>query len=212
MSTAWTTSSYDEKLSYPNGSEQDTTCLGDWGVGLFAVSDVWETHTSNGNGNFRLADGGTVVFQNHFATSIIDPYSQTTTIARDSSGYVTRVTEPGGRYLQFNYSAVNGVAELTGVDAYDGRGNRIDWVAYHYTLISAGGHYGLNLNCLTSVDYSDGTHAYYSYQADNVLEHLYPCPCSVALFPVLKTCKDVRYKGPMRNISTNIRPDLMAPS
>ncbi len=63
---AWTTSSYDEKLSYPNGSEQDTTCLGDWGVGLLAVSDVWETHTSNGNGNFRLADGGTVRFSKSF--------------------------------------------------------------------------------------------------------------------------------------------------
>ena len=33
------------------------------------------------------------------------------------------------------------------------------------------GTQGTAVNCLTSVDYSDGTHAYYTYQDDNVPEH-----------------------------------------
>jgi len=90
---------------------------------------------------------------------------------------------------------------LSGVDAYDGRGNRIDWVVYHYTSISPGGQYGPNVNCLTSVDYSDGTHATYTYIADNAPDHPGPpCPCIIKVTPLLQTAQDVRYKGPMRQI------------
>jgi RHS repeat-associated protein len=90
---------------------------------------------------------------------------------------------------------------LTGVDAYDGQGHRSDWVLYHYTSISPGGQYGPPVNCLTSVDYSDGQHAYYTYQQDNVQEHPnQPCPCTIKVTPLLRTCRDVRYKGAMRHI------------
>ena len=59
----------------------------EWGVsGSLGVSDGWETHPSYGNGNFRLPDGGTVVFQNHRATSIIDPHGHTTSLTYDANG------------------------------------------------------------------------------------------------------------------------------
>ena len=110
------------------------------------------------------------------------------------------MTEQGGRYLQFTYNASY---LLTQVDAYDGRGNRVDYVVYHYSAIKPknNGTQGTAVNCLTSVDYSDGTHAYYTYKDDNSPENpSHPCPCPMKVYPVLKTCKDVRYKGPMRNI------------
>ena len=193
------------KIEYPNGNVQDSRC-----EAPLAVSDAWETGSpvcdQNGcRGDFRLADGGTLHLDNTNTylqvRTIKDPYGQTTTLTYDNSGSLTRVTEPGGRYLQFNYAQVNGFTMLSGVDAYDGRGNRIDWVVYHYTSISPGGQYGPNVNCLTSVDYSDGQHAYYTYQQDNVPDHLGPpCPCVIRVTPLLQTAQDVRYKGAMRQI------------
>ena len=198
---SWATSTYDDKIYYPNGTVVDSSCANEWGVGPLGVSDGWETHPSYGNGTYRLADGGTIVFQNHRSTSIIDPYGLTRTLTYNpNSGILIRITEPGGRYLQFTY---NGSFLLSQVDAYDGRGNRIDYVVYHYTAIrpDGGGTIGTPVNCLTSVDYSDGTHAYYAYQDDNVPNHPnHPCPCSIKAFPLLRTCEDVRYNGAMRHI------------
>ena len=52
-----------------------------------------------------------------------------------------------------------------------------------------------------SVDYSDGTHAYYTYRKTILRKSVPSLPLSCrTVYPVLKTCKDVRYKGPMRNI------------
>ncbi len=193
----WYTSTYDDKVYYPNGSVQDSTCTGEWGLpGPLGVSDGWETHPSYGYGNFRLADGGTVVFQNHHASSIIDPYGQTTTLTYDvNTGLLTKVTEPGGRYLQFTY---NGSYLLTQVNAYDGRGNRIDYVVYHYTATDPGGGHP-SVQCLTSVDYSDGTHAYYTYEQDNVPEDINSG--SIKVWPLVNGCDDARYQGAMRRIA-----------
>ena len=193
-----------QKYYYPNGNVWDSSCTGEWGLsGPLGVSD-WPT-TWNGSPAFRLADGGTIVFGDprwtSVATKIIDPYGQITNITVDpNSSRITRVTEPGGRYLQFTYNASQ---LLSQVDAYDGRGNRIEYVVYNYTAIrpAGGGTSGTPVKCLTSVDYSDGTHAYYAYQDDNVPDHPGPpCPCSNQVYPLLRTCQDVRYKGPMRHI------------
>jgi YD repeat-containing protein len=199
------------KFYYPNGSEQDSHCFE-----LLGVSDGWmpgsPTCDQNGcRGDFRLADGGTVHFDGPLgglfqARTIKDPYNQTTTLtyytSGAQSGLLYRVTEPGGRYLQFNYSQLNGYTMLHEVDAYDRQGgSRIDWVVYNYTSRSPGGQYGPPMNCLTSVDYSDGQHAYYTYQDDNAPEHPGPpCPCVIKVMPLLRTCRDVRYKGAMRHI------------
>jgi RHS repeat-associated protein len=192
-------------FSYPNGDTLDGSCNSPLGV-----SDYWLT-LSNSAGDFRLADGGTIHFDNsngYFQVrTIADPYGQTTTLAYYTSGtylgLLKQVTEPGGRYLQFTYSAqVNGAQMLTEVDAYDGRGNQIDSVVYHYTSEPTGGHYVTSAMCLTSVDYSDGQHAKYTYQVDNVPEHPnQPCPCPVRTTPLVIGADDVRYRGPMRRIA-----------
>ena len=56
--------------------------------------------------------------------------------------------------------------------------------------------------CLTSVDYSDSTHATYTYRTDNAPEHPRPpCPCSIRTLPLVSGCDDVRYHGSMRRIA-----------
>jgi RHS repeat-associated protein len=90
---------------------------------------------------------------------------------------------------------------LSEVDAYDGRGNQLDSVVYHYAWNPTGGSIVMTAVCLMSVDYSDGQHATYSYTTDNSPDNpTPPCPCPQKLLPVLQTCQDVRYKGPMRQI------------
>ena len=72
---------------------------------------------------------------------------------------------------------------------------------YHYTAKAPGGGHP-SVQCLTSVDYSDGTHAYYTYQGDNAPEHPGPpCPCSIKAYPLVSGCDDVRYSGAMRRIA-----------
>src|SRR5262249_4097831 len=72
---------------------------------------------------------------------------------------------------------------------------------YHYTA-KAPGAGNPSVNCLTSVDYSDGTNAYYTYQEDNAPQHPGPpCPCSIKAFPLVRGFDDVRYHGAMRRIA-----------
>jgi RHS repeat-associated protein len=189
-------------MSYPNGNELDNSCFA-----TLALSDWWQTLscTIGCVGDFRLGDGGTIHFDDtngYFQPRTIkDPYGQTTTLAYNNSGFLSRVTEPGGRYLQFTYSQVAGQQMLSEVDAYDGRGNQLDSVVYHYASILTGGHIVTTAVCLTSVDYSDGQHAIYSYTTDNSPENpTPPCPCPLRLLPLVQTCQDVRYNGAMRQI------------
>jgi hypothetical protein len=200
---SWLVWSGGSKVISPNGSVYDSFCEQPVGV-----SEGWESH-SGLNGTWRLADGGRVVFTNGGATSIIDPYGLTTTITYDqNTGLRTRVTEPGGRYLAFTYgeSDPDGTRLLTQVDAYDGRGNRIDWVTYSYGLKSPGSGRA-SMKMLTEVAYSDGTSASYTYQEDNVTENL---PTSYKIRPLLSTCNDVRYNGPMRQIAYLARHSELA--
>ena len=167
----WLLSAAGARLLSPSGSLYDPRCEEPVGV-----SEGWEQRTDAYNGTWRLADGGKVVFTNGRAASIIDPYGQTTTITRDpTTSEISRVTEPGGRYLKFIYGALEtsygaSFPLLTRVEAYDGpAGHLIDWVNYSYTLVSPGGS-GQSMKMLTGVSYSDGTSAAYTYRTDNVTE------------------------------------------
>jgi YD repeat-containing protein len=202
--------SHSWKVEYPNGKVWDSECFGDVGAPL-GGSDGWESLACNTNcvGDFRLADGGIVHFDNtngYFqARTIKDPYGQTRTLTYYTSGpqlrLLSRVTEPGGRYLQFTYAQVGQRQMLSQVDAYDGQGNRVDYVIYHYASKPTGGNIVTTAMCLTLVDYSDGQHATYTYTTDNSPNNpTPPCPCPQKLLPLLQTCQDVRYKGPMRQI------------
>src|SRR5262249_21512327 len=165
----------DSKVEYPNGNVWDDKCTGNWGLGgPLGVSDSPGENDQDGSPTFRLADGGRVVFgpvvvrgitYHTVATKIIDPYGQTTTIAYwdgpDHLGtfFINRVTEPGGRYLQFTYNTSSLPWVLSRVDAYDGPGNNlIDWVVYNYSplLPTHGGSPTPTpspVNCVTRVDY-----------------------------------------------------------
>ena len=204
---SWSYSFSTGKTNYPNGSELDSGCFE-----VLGVSDYWQTLncTTGCVGDFRLADGGTVHFDSsngYFQVRRIeDPYGQTTTLAYDASGFLSRVTEPGGRYLLFTYNGPQG--RLSRVEAH-GLGNATvtDWVNYSYTSVSPGGN-GASQYCLTGVAYSDNTSAIYSYTQDNAPDHPGPpCPCSLKLWPLLQTCRDVRYKGAMRQICYEYQPN-----
>ncbi|MDQ6911364.1 MAG: hypothetical protein M3128_00630 [Verrucomicrobiota bacterium] len=146
-----------------------------------------------------LTDGGVVHFtvvsvsyhgiMTTVASSIADPYGQVTTFSYDSSNRLIRVTEPGGRYLQINRTSNGGI---TGVQAYDGRGNLTQTVAYTYSTLNFANSYG-PAPYLTQVDYDDGSHAYYTYQSANVVG-LGGAP------GIIKTCDDPRFAGPMKRI------------
>jgi RHS repeat-associated protein len=191
---SWLISSAGHKVVSPHGNVYDDFCGAPVGV-----SDGWQgTHSPSG-GTWRLADGGKVIFSGGHVTDIYDPYGLRTTIAYDANGQRVRVTEPGGRYLQFIYGSAtdpDGTVLLTRVEAH-GLGNNTvtDWVNYSYTLVSAGVQ-GRNKNMLTGVTYSDGTSATYDYRTDNVAEN----QTTHKMYPLLQRCDDVRYNGPMRTI------------
>jgi RHS repeat-associated protein len=140
-----------------------------------------------------LADGGKAVFTNYpylghaswLPTQVFDPYGQITTISYDVNHRLSRITEPGGRYLLPVYDSNSG---LIGVQAWDGQGNMTQSVTYTWAdTLYGGAHPTLN-----RVDYSDGTFATYTYRKNDVHNGNDG--------PLLATADDVRYSGPMRQI------------
>jgi hypothetical protein len=205
---SWGMSSRATKVYYPNGSVHEDRCGDPKGV-----SDGWEARPapspapSAGTGTWRLADGGRVHFDHFQVTWIKDPYDQTTNITYDSNSM--KVTEPGGRYLKFNYITDQwGNRLLDNVEAYDGPQNHlIERVRYTYTWQATGGQSIWRLKMLSRVDYddsnpndlTDNTHAHYTYRTDNV-----PNDSLGRIFkdtPLLATCQDTRYNGTMRQIA-----------
>jgi RHS repeat-associated protein len=162
-------------------------------------------------GQLILGDGGQVIFDpitynlpngqyvKYRVARIIDPYGLTTTISYETTGQdengndiyrMSRITEPGGRYLLLSYSAADGTT-ITGVQAVTADNNVTQSVTYTYSDTTAtGGVY----TTLTAASYSDGTVAQYTYQNDNSGKNGAP------KIPLLQTCDDVRYSGPMHQI------------
>src|SRR5205807_5937031 len=133
-----------------------------------------------------LGDGGKVLFgpprpnvvsYSFFAYAIVDPYGQITTLDHDGSGKLTRVTEPGGRYLQINYQTFSyydsamGVWHyedvISAVQAFDGRGNLVETVSYGYDTVWVGYFFPRQCYYLTHVYYGDGSQAAYTYERTN---------------------------------------------
>jgi hypothetical protein len=179
------------KIAYPDGNVNDHSCFD-----VVGASDRWET-APDGTQWWRLADGGAVIFDSNTGAvnAIVDPYGQKTTIQRGTNW--TKVTEPGGRYLYFTLNQ----GMLTRVDAHGhGDATITDWVIYHYAPKGVDdADPSKTMNCLTQVDYSDGTHAYYDYVQDNVANDT--TAGTIKVLPLLSTCDDVRYNGPMRQIA-----------
>ncbi len=158
---------------------------------------------ADGTVDLLLGDGGVVHFEtNRLLDKIIDPLGNVTQISYYDStsafaGNLFAIIEPGGRNLQISYiNSQNGRETLISkVSAWDGRGTQTQSVSYTYTY-AAYGNAG-NWSVLATATYSDGTQANYAYQPDNKLVNDNLSPSGN---PLIKTCDDVRFAGPMRKI------------
>jgi YD repeat-containing protein len=182
-----------------------------------ALDQVREYVLKTGGGDYGLGyydlllgDGGKVKFRpvngiGLVPLEIVDPYGLTTTLTY-LSGRLDKITEPGGRYLKINYITrtwtdnwgfVHTYYLISSVEAYNRAGGTlIDRVSYTYTQGQVGTQSGpVTVYDLTGVDYADDTHATYNYEPANVIENPNAVP-----WHVVKTCDDVRYNGPMRQI------------
>ncbi len=136
----------------------------------------------------EMEDGVLVTYYNYeFVTNaIIDPYGQRTVYSYNTDGTLYRITEPAGRWIQFFYT---GGGQVDYIQASDGR--IVDYTYSTQTFSPGTTPYTV----LTSVKYfNDATLiATYTYDKPNV--------GSVNGAPVLKTCADLMYDGPMKKIS-----------
>jgi len=179
-------------------------------------------HVPGGSGNYydlRLKDGGRVEFRPNSEipagapSAIVDPYGRTTRLLYTGGlgSKLGTVTEPGGRFLQISYTpfqySSTGYADLiTKVEAFDGRGNLMEKVVYHYEGVPSGGYYPILFFNLTQVDYDDtqAPHAFYTYDDP---QPLYPGnPNGSRVAGTVKTCNDVRFAGPMSRIEYEYVP------
>jgi len=135
-----------------------------------------------GEGEFRHP-AGSASGSDLKATEIVTLTDKITTLTYDGSGRRSRITEPGGRYLQINYA---GPYDIDNVQAFDGRGTS----SKLFPTSTARRHMAGYRDYLTQVNYDDGTHAYYTYQNSNTGSPL----------ALVQTCDDVRFAGPMKKI------------
>ena len=172
--------------------------------GPSGVTDRFQPVAGSGLCYLLLSDGGKVEFQqNGFLdsqtgawsfdispTAIIDPYGQRTTLEYGAGG-LSRVTEPAGRWLRINYTLISPYRYvITSVEAGYDVNTVTQSVSYSYQQFPVS---GFSYTTLTGVNYSDGTHANYTYQAANTY--------STTGLPLIQTCDDVRYAGPMKKIA-----------
>ncbi|MBA3834014.1 MAG: RHS repeat protein [Chthoniobacterales bacterium] len=149
-----------------------------------------------------LADGGKIRFQQTASfegsgnntiwdfvvappDQIIDPNGLVTALAYDATKRLTQVTEPAGRWLKVYY--VSGNNNISHVDA----GFSTTPITQSVTYVYGNKVFGSTYNVLLNANYSDNTSATYGYQAANNVSNDNP---------LIKTCADVRYPGPMKNI------------
>jgi RHS repeat-associated protein len=158
----------------------------------------------------RLPDGGKVWFHASTATvsggtqytftlkGIIDPYGQTTTVT--TSGTTVTITEPAGRTIQIVSRTITSTAQGAYGDVVvdhilgsDGRS-----VYYNYTAYVTAN--GTRYTSLSSVRYfGDSTlDATYTYQPGNIDPNGRP---------LIATCNDPMYNGPMWKIAYDFKPN-----
>ena len=146
-----------------------------------------------------LPDGGKVKFQatlhnfngqyhySYKAAAIIDPYGQQTTLTWEtvnSRNRLTRVQEPAGRYLQLSYSGNS--PRISQVQEFiNGVGRRSVLYYYSYSMLDHVTYYS-NPNWTAS----------YRYTGSNT---------NPDLPPLLLTCDDPMYPGPMKRIAYKYR-------
>jgi RHS repeat-associated protein len=127
----------------------------------------------------------------YVAQAIIDPYGLRTTLTYNADGSLYEIKEPAGRWIHLFYVTIAATNErvIDYITASDGR--TVDY-AYGWMAFSPGTYVYAFLGNVTY--YNDATvKAYYSYQAPNV--------GSANGAPLLATCDDPMYDGPMKKLS-----------
>lgn len=122
---------------------------------------------------------------------IVDLHGLVTTLAQAADGS-WEITEPGGRWLKL-YFGLSSLRQrvITRVTASDGR--FVQYSYWEYTTAT-----GVKYSTLTNVFYNNGPEwATYIYQDDNM---------DPSGRPLLKTCVDPMYEGPMWQIAYKFAP------
>ena len=129
------------------------------------------------------------------ATAIFDPYGQKTTLEYNPDGTLKKITEPAGRSIQLFYTTVSGTQVI---DYIKGSDNREVHYTYQSQTFSPG---TVPYTVLTNVTYS----AYYGGPDDPPLTASYtyrpPNVGNANGYPLLSTCDDPLYAGPMKKIN-----------
>lgn len=145
---------------------------------------------------------GTYYSISYQATAIIDPYGLRTILAYNPDGTLATIQEPAGRQIQITYMTTPWTNWWGGYDrvidhiqASDGR-----IVQYNYANLNHG-PYTRNYTHLTSVVYpadpgAPAATASYTYQSSN-----YSDPFGGEAYPLLATCDDPMFAGPMKRIA-----------
>jgi len=218
-------------VEFPDGRVETFNSV-DWDPGYYRVRAVGGDQTTAAGVRERLApmappnnmivklyfpDGGRVEFlatlkqsgslwyYSYVAQAIYDPYGLATSLTHDGSGRLTKVTEPAGRYLQFTYRTTTGQTHMIDKVTEYIRGAAKRIVQYNYTNISPGGQTYL---ALSSVGYFSQWTATYTYCIPNIAPN--------TGVPLLNTCDDPMYSGPMHKIAyvyrTAPNPDGSTPA
>jgi RHS repeat-associated protein len=165
-------------------------------TGAFATGDCYLLLADGGKVRFHQTgipdQGGGYNFTMDPPDQITDPNGLSTLLDYDTSNKLIQVTEPAGRWLKIYYNTSGTyVGLISEVDAGYGTATYTQIVTYDYQHLLYGLFYW---NVLWHANYSDaaGSTATYTYQAAND---------SSSGAPLIKTCSDLRYPGPMKNIA-----------
>ena len=204
-------------VNFPDG-RVETFRIVTWDPGYYRVRPGVDTPAQSSSAGVRerflplntstmlayliLPDGGKVKFQatqhssngqyyyTYKATAIIDPHGLETSFTYEVVGNglrrLTRVTEPAGRYLQFSYATANGPRISQVTEYIAGIARRAVQYYYSYTMLDRVLYYG-NANWT----------ARYQYTGSNTGQ---------SLPPLLWTCDDPMYPGPMKRIGYEYKP------
>ncbi|MDQ2946121.1 MAG: M91 family zinc metallopeptidase [Acidobacteriota bacterium] len=200
-------SNYPLTLAFPDGRQIGFTYSAPdpYYRGLAGVKERFQPFNGSNLGYLIFADGGkieflrtkkhyrdvdtgqTVYYYTYVAQAIIDPYGQRTALTYNSDGTVKKVTEPGGRYLQFTYTTISGSTVISQIAGSDGRA-----VLYSYVTVSFA----------TGSSYLVLDHVSYFGDSSLVAHYTYCAPNTgyAGALPLLKTAIDPMYTGPMWRI------------
>jgi RHS repeat-associated protein len=166
--------------------------------GGIGTTDVYAIMTDGGMVKFRQTaswSGEDWNFSYGPPQEITDPYGLVTTLTYDASNRLIQVMEPAGRALSISYGTIGaGAGYISEVDAIASDGHVSQWVKYFYRTQTFG---VTPYDVLYEADYiytaglETQPKAFYTYQASNVTANG---------TPLIETCNDVRYPGPMQKI------------